>query len=122
MNFVNRVLTKIGVRSSGPAIVNPNGVPYDSITFADLTENPDPSVVPPLDRPAVDESKLTPEQKQWRRDGVVILRGFLPDSVTDPYIERRERLKTEKPDQYRGGWRQPSNRNLSRWPRFSARR
>jgi hypothetical protein len=109
MNFVNRVLAKIGVRSSGPAIVNPkNGVPYDTITFADLSETPDLSLVPPFDRTDVDESKLTPEQKQWHRDGVVILRGFLPDSVTDPYIERRERLKIEKPERFREGWGSPT--------------
>ncbi len=62
------------------------------IAFSDLSEFPDPSELPPLDRPGVDQARLTPEQQAWRRDGVVILPGFLPDSLLDPYIRRREAL------------------------------
>lgn len=57
--------------------------------FSDLAEFPDPKLLPPLDRAEVDANKLTPEQVSWRRDGVVILRKFLPDSIIDPYIARR---------------------------------
>lgn len=74
------------------------------VTFDDLSEQPNPALIPPLDRPGVDESLLTPEQREWRRDGVVTLRGFLPDAVLDPYIARREQLRIEAPEHYRTGW------------------
>ena len=61
-------------------------------SFADLVEHPDPALLPPLDRPDVDEASLTPEQAAWRRDGVVILRRFIPDDVLAPYIAVREAL------------------------------
>jgi hypothetical protein len=68
------------------------------ISFADLSEAPDPSLLPPLDRPDVDETGLTPEQRAWRRDGLLILPKFLPDWLTDPYIARRAALDSP------GGW------------------
>ena len=74
------------------------------IGFDDISEWPKPSLLPPLDRPRVKEDSLTPEQRNWRRDGVLILRGFIPDNVLDPYIERRERLLTEAPEHFRTGW------------------
>jgi hypothetical protein len=89
MTFVRRLLHRvIGDRS------NP-------VTFADLSERPDPGLLPPLDRLDVDETALTPEQRAWRRDGVLILRKFLPDALTDPYIARREALDSP------GGWHSP---------------
>jgi hypothetical protein len=72
-----------------------------AISFADLSEMPDPALLPPLDRPDLDDAALTPEQCAWRRDGVVILRQFLPDAVTDPYIARRAELNAP------GGWASP---------------
>jgi hypothetical protein len=78
------------------------------VSFADISESPDPSLLPPIDRPDCDESLLSPEQLQWRRDGVVILRGFLPDEVLDPYIARREQLQVEAPAHFRRGWYTPT--------------
>lgn len=69
-----------------------------AISFAELSEMPDPSLLPPLDRPDADNATLTPEQRAWRRDGLVILPKFLPAFLTDPYIERRAKLQST------GGW------------------
>ena len=64
-------------------------LPPPAIRYADFSETPAEELLPPLDRSGVDESKLTPAQLEWYRDGVVTLRGFLPDEVTEPYIQRR---------------------------------
>jgi Phytanoyl-CoA dioxygenase (PhyH) len=61
-------------------------------SFADLSEEPATELLPPLDQPIVDESKLTPAQQQWRRDGVAILPSFLPDRLIDTYSRRRALL------------------------------
>jgi hypothetical protein len=66
--------------------------PRALVTFRDLSETPRPALLPLLDRPGLDEARLTPVQRDWRRDGVVILRGFLPDAVLDPYIAVRAAL------------------------------
>ncbi|MEA1674505.1 phytanoyl-CoA dioxygenase family protein [Nitrospirillum sp. BR 11163] len=71
------------------------GTPPDAsggIRFSMLSDHPDPEGLPPLDQPAVDEGALTPEQRQWRREGVVLLKGFLDDDLLDPYIKRREQV------------------------------
>jgi hypothetical protein len=68
------------------------------IGFDDFTETPPDSALPWLDRAGVDESNLTAHQREWRRDGVVTLRNYLPDEVLAPYIARRAALP--KP----GGW------------------
>ncbi len=77
------------VRSVPRAAPRPNGEP---ITFDELSEQLDPSLLPPLDRPDLDESTLTPEQLSWRRDGVVELRGFVPDAICDAYIAARSEV------------------------------
>ena len=64
---------------------------YGPITFEDLSEQLPPRRLPPLDRPGVDEGRLTPEQAAWRRDGVLVLPGFLPDDLVDAYVARRAR-------------------------------
>lgn len=104
MSFVRRLLSRAIGYTSEP-------------TFADLSENPDPALVPPLDRPDIDKSALTPDQQSWCRDGVVILRNFLPDSLMDPYIARRRLLDSP------GGWNSPvpylqisELRNLALYP------
>jgi hypothetical protein len=61
-----------------------------AITFDQLSEHLDPSLLPHLDQPTVDESTLTPEQLSWRRDGVVVLPRLLPDHLIDAYIEARK--------------------------------
>jgi len=71
------------------------------ITFAALSETPDPKLLPRLDQSTLDEAALSPEQREWRRDGVVILPKFLPDDVTEDYIARRRMLDSP------GGWGSP---------------
>ncbi|HEX3347611.1 MAG TPA: phytanoyl-CoA dioxygenase family protein [Acetobacteraceae bacterium] len=72
------------------------------ITFSDLAEDPSPKALPWLDRPGVDESRLQPDQLSWRQQGIVIKRKFLPDRLTDAYIERRAQFGDP------GGWRAPT--------------
>lgn len=60
-----------------------------AIPFADLVEFPEEALLPPLDRSNVDENTFSADQRAWRRHGVVIKRGFLPDTLLDPYIARR---------------------------------
>ncbi len=92
MGFVETVRRRFGGRKRRP------------ITFADISEMPKAALLPPLDRPGVRDDDLTPLQREWRRDGVAILRRFIPDAVMDPYIERRGRLLTEAPEHFRTGW------------------
>ena len=63
-----------------------------AIAFADLADTPPDELLPYLDRRKIDEAKLTPVQREWRQNGAVVLRKFLPDEVTAPYIARREAL------------------------------
>ncbi len=72
------------------------------ISFADLSEELDPALLPPLDRPGVDDARLTPEQRSWRRDGVLVLERFLPTPLVDAYITRR----MQHPDP--AGWSLPT--------------
>ncbi len=65
-----------------------------AISFADLAEYPPDELVPFLDRRDVDETLLTPAQRSWRRDGVLSLRQFLPDAVTQPYIDCRKQFQS----------------------------
>ena len=60
------ILTKILSRLSKPE--PPAGPP----NFAHLSEIPDPTLIPLLDRPGIDESALTQDQCDWRREGMVI--------------------------------------------------
>ena len=69
----------------------PTAVAAAAPPFSDLSEYPDPDTLPWLDQLSVDASRLTPEQAQWRREGVATLEGFLPDDLVDAYIARRER-------------------------------
>jgi hypothetical protein len=47
---------------------------------------------PLLDQPDVAEETLTERQRRWRRDGVLILPGFLPDDLIEAYKKERWRL------------------------------
>jgi len=67
-------------------------LPPPAIRFEDFAEYPPEELVPYLDRETIDESALTPAQAEWRRDGVVCLRKFIPDAVTEPYTRRRAAL------------------------------
>jgi hypothetical protein len=88
--MVSRLMSRIAANLEPP-----------SISFADLSETPDSALLPPLDRPGLDLAALTPEQRAWWRDGVVVLPKFIPNSVTDPYIARRTALDSP------GGWLSP---------------
>lgn len=72
------------------------------ISFADISLIPEQARLPWLDRDDVDEAKLTPEQLTWRRDGVLILRNFLPPPALAAYVARRAQL--ENP----AGWKSPT--------------
>ena len=73
-----------------------------ALTFSDLAEQPSPRLLPPLDQAGVDESALTPAQREWRRDGVAILPRFLPDHLMDAYARRRAAFNEP------GGWPSPT--------------
>jgi hypothetical protein len=73
------------------------------VSFSDFSEFPADELLPWLDRRDVDEAALTPHQAAWRRDGVLILPGFIPDDVTGPYIERRAANKNP------AGWLTPTS-------------
>jgi hypothetical protein len=73
-----------------------------AITFADLSETPADDGFPVLDHAVIDETGLTRMQRNWRRDGVVCLRNFIPDEVSEPYIARRAEFDDPR------GWRMPT--------------
>jgi hypothetical protein len=79
----------------GTATDNADLTPLEGRTpsFADLSDWPEQSLLPPLDRDGVDESTLTPLQRTWRRDGVVVLKGFLPPERVDAYVRVREKIE-----------------------------
>lgn len=107
---VRQFLHQTGLRPLPPPPPPPvwsRPVPYaappegQEIRFADLAEPMDPALLPPLDRPAVDLAGLTPEQASWRQDGVVELKGFLPDDLVDAYVAVRSKLDYH-------GWLEPT--------------
>ncbi len=87
MNFIKTLTDRLTTGQKPPAI-----------RYADFSAPPPDEMLPRLDRSVLDTSTLTPEQVEWRRDGVLILRDFIPDEITEPYIKRREAY--ERP----GGW------------------
>lgn len=99
-------LRRLLARSPSPAPWAPPhaGTP----SFADLTETPNPALLPPLDRPGLDPSRLTPDQRAWRRDGVVILRNFFPLDLLHRYIARRLELEKISLHRHMAGWESPS--------------
>jgi len=54
-----------------------------TITFADMSEMPEQDGLPPLDR--LYGHPATPAQRQWRYDGVVVLRDFFDAPLVDAY-------------------------------------
>lgn len=66
--------------------------------FAELSEEPLPELLPPLDQPTINEAALSPAQLAWRRDGVLILPQFLPGKLMDAYSQVRATLNEV------GGW------------------
>jgi hypothetical protein len=102
MAIIERVLRRI---KSAPTAALP---PLTTPTFADLSELPAPSKLPPLDQPGADERCLTPDELAWRREGVVIKRGFIDNAVLHPYIVRRLQLEHESLTKHMLGWESPS--------------
>ncbi len=82
---LGRLLNRLGLAK--PAVRSAR-----EIRMVDFSATPDERKLPWLDRSDVDESRLTPEQLSWRRDGVVILRNFLPEDLVDAYVARRRQL------------------------------
>lgn len=61
------------------------------VTFADLSETPDPSLLPPLDRP--DDGTIPgPMCSEWRKTGAVILPQFMNIDAIDAYVEERSHV------------------------------
>jgi len=79
-----------------------------TVAFDDLAEMPDPAAIPPLDRPGAATGQMTAAQQEWRRDGVLILRGFIPEETLEPYRRVRAALETEAPVHHLGGYPSPS--------------
>lgn len=67
------------------------------ITFDQLTEIPDQSNLPLIDRPEF--VPVTDWEKQWCEDGVLILPGLIPDELIARYSALREKLGKV------GGWK-----------------
>lgn len=70
--------------------------------FEELSEMPDESLLPILDRTDCDETGLSEVQKKWRKQGFVILEKFLPDHLIDKYCTLRSKLSQL------GGWACPT--------------
>jgi hypothetical protein len=106
MVLLDRVMRRMALRSAVPP---PWAPPHDGMpSFADLSEMPAPALMPPNDRPGVDETTLSPDQLAWRYEGVVIKRGFIENAVLRPYIERRLKLEQESLTKHMLGWESPS--------------
>ncbi|HTQ71144.1 MAG TPA: phytanoyl-CoA dioxygenase family protein [Acidocella sp.] len=81
MGFIKSITERLTTGQKPPAI-----------RYADFSAPPPEDALPRLDRSDLDASPLTPEQLEWRREGALILRNFIPDEITEPYIKRREAL------------------------------
>lgn len=60
--------------------------------YEDLSEDLSDDTVPPLDRPGVDPSMLTADQRQWWESGFLIKEDFVPDALVDAYWEVRSKI------------------------------
>ncbi|WP_297491348.1 phytanoyl-CoA dioxygenase family protein [Acidocella sp.] len=80
MSFVQKLVARLSLaRPRRPDVL-----------FADISEIPPDEALPALDRESLDNAGLTPDQREWRENGALVLRGFLADDITEPYIRRRE--------------------------------
>jgi Phytanoyl-CoA dioxygenase (PhyH) len=70
-------------------------------SFTDLSEFPDDTLLPVLDRKVIDESGLSAHQHFWRAHGYLIKEGFIPEQLIDDYV--RVRAKVRAPH----GWQCP---------------
>jgi hypothetical protein len=60
-------------------------------SFEAMSEVIDDPLRPPLDRLQLDESRLTPRQLFWCRNGYLILENFIPHDRIDAYIAARKK-------------------------------
>lgn len=72
------------------------------ISFSDLTEEIPDNELPLLDRKKVDEAQLNSTQIEWRYNGTVLLKKFMPEELIAQYCAIREQLNEP------GGWRYPT--------------
>jgi hypothetical protein len=70
-------------------------------SFEALSEYPPDDQIPFLDRRNIDESKLTEHQRQWRNQGYVLLKKFIPDDLIEAYSKVRSQWQDP------GGWGSP---------------
>ena len=61
-------------------------------TWDDLSDELADEGRPPLDRSDVDTTNLSADQRQWREQGFLIKRGFIPDELIDGYWRVRSQL------------------------------
>jgi hypothetical protein len=71
-------------------------------TFDSLSERPLDADLPLLDRTRLRRKKLSAHQQQWRDEGVVSLRNFLPEDLMRDYVKVREAHPQA------GGWQCPT--------------
>lgn len=76
---------------------------YRKISFADLCgEEPANQLKPLFDRDYLKEDMINDDiQRQWFRDGVVVLKKFIPSELIKSYCDVRQRLEDKGK---RGGW------------------
>lgn len=70
-------------------------------SFEDMSEVPDDGLVPSLDRSALDEGGLSPDQRFWRTNGYLIKEGFIPEALIDGYVQVRAKVGAPH------GWHSP---------------
>ncbi len=78
------------------------------VSFGDLSEPQPEDTKTRIERMPM--SELSDLQRQWREDGVVVLRNFLPQGLRQAYCEERERMlprNRSKRDNFWGGWHHP---------------
>jgi 2-polyprenyl-3-methyl-5-hydroxy-6-metoxy-1,4-benzoquinol methylase len=73
-----------------------------TLTWADLSEDVADEDLPVLDRRAVDVARLSAEQRSWRENGYIIVKGLIPDEL----IERYCAVRIKQP--HAQGWSSPS--------------
>lgn len=80
----------------------------EGTTWDDLTEQQPMQTLTPIERCPIDI--LNETQKAFRRDGIVAVKGLIPNEVIDEYVDERMKLsmKREDPDNFWGGWRSPT--------------
>lgn len=83
--FSHRVLRRVGLWDTYVRL-------RPSPTFEDLTEDLNDESLPPLDRPGVDPTTLTADQRQWWEHGFLLKKALIPGDIVDAYREVRSQL------------------------------